>query len=160
MNDSSRQSQALNEAVLWSEYYRVGTMYAFQLFHKQQFEQAFAEFNEFLTDPAEIISLFGPLSANTWLTNSYNDLNTFAKQHIHFSVPNDFVGVTFKNALDELQHYLTDLRRVFQTVFRRAPDAWLEVIKKQSFFFFFFSIYLLCLGSISCSKLSYIKTCS
>jgi hypothetical protein len=105
-------------------------MYAFQLFHKQQFEQAFAEFNEYLTDPAEIISLFGPLSANIWLTNSYNDLNAFVKQHRHFSEPIDFVGVKFENALHELQRYLTDLRRVFQTVFRRSPDTWLEVTFK------------------------------
>jgi hypothetical protein len=102
-------------------------MYAFQLFHKQQFEQAFAEFYESLTDPAEIISLFAPLSANTWLTNSYNDLQTFVKQHRHFAEPNDFVGVKFENALNELQRYLTDLRRVFQPVFRRSPDTLLEV---------------------------------
>jgi len=131
MNDSSRQSQALNEAVLWSEYYRVGTMYAFQLFHKQQFEQAFAEFNEYLTDPAEIISLFGPLTASTWLTNSYNSLTAHVKQHRHFSEPTDFVGVKFENALHELQHYLTELRRVFQPIFRRSSDAWLEVNKKK-----------------------------
>ena len=129
MSESARQNQALNEAILWSEYYRVGTMYAFQLFHKQQFEQAFAEYNEYLTDPAEIISLFGPLTANTWLTNSYNDLTKYVKQHQHFSEPTDFVGIKFESALHELQHYLTDLRRVFQTVYRRSPDAWLEVNK-------------------------------
>jgi len=120
-------------------------MYAFQLFHKQQFEQAFAEFNEFLTDPAEIISLFAPLSANTWTTNSYNDLYAFVKQHRHFSEPNDFVGVKFENALHELQSYLTDLRRVFQTIFRRSPDAWLEVNKIIFLIFFLnysFIVYL------------------
>ena len=133
-------------------------MYAYQLFHKQQFEQAFAEFNEFLTDPAEIVSLFSPLSTSTWLTNSYNDLRTFVDQHRHFSEPNDFVGVRFENALHELQRYLTDLRRVFQTVFRRSPDSFLEVNLNQIILsMLFFSIYL---GSISCSKLSYIKTCS
>jgi len=108
-------------------------MYAFQLFHKQQFEQAFAEFNEYLTDPAEIISLFGPLSANTWLTNSYNYLNVFVKQHRHFSEPNDFVGVKFESALHELQRYLTDLRGVFQRIFRRSSDTWLEVNIFSSF---------------------------
>ena len=132
--ESSRQSsltdsnrQALNETALWTEYYRVGTMYAFQLFHKQQFEQAFAEFNEFLTDPAEIVSLFSPLSASTWLTNSYNDLQTYIKRHQHFAEPTDFVGVRFESALKELQRYLTDLRRIFQTILRRSPDVWLEV---------------------------------
>jgi hypothetical protein len=107
-------------------------MYAFQLFHKQQFEQAFAEFNEYLTDPAEIISLFAPLAANTWLTNSYNALTEFIKQHRHFSEPNDFVGVKFENALHQLQPYLTDLRSIFQKVFRHSPDAWLEVNKSRS----------------------------
>ncbi|CAF4063246.1 unnamed protein product, partial [Rotaria magnacalcarata] len=125
--DSVRSDEKLSETELWSEYYRVGTMYAFQLFHKQQFEQAFAEFNEFLTDPAEIISLFAPVSENDWLGQSYNDLKAFVHQHPHFSEPNDFVGVKFENALHELQRYLTDLRRVFQTVFRRSPDSYLEV---------------------------------
>jgi hypothetical protein len=120
-------------------------MYAFQLFHKQQFEQAFAEFNEFLTDPAEIISLFAPLSANTWTTNSYNDLYAFVKQHRHFSEPNDFVGVKFENALHELQSYLTDLRRVFQTIFRRSPDAWLEVNKIIFLIFFLNYSFIVCL---------------
>jgi hypothetical protein len=129
MNDSSRHNQTLSDTTLWSEYYRVGTMYAFQLFHKQQFEQAFAEFNEYLTDPAEIISLFAPLTANTWLSNSYNSLIAFVKQHRHFSEPSDFVGIKFENALHELQHYLTDLRRIFQTLCRRSPDSWLEVNK-------------------------------
>jgi hypothetical protein len=115
-------------------------MYAFQLFHKQQFEQAFAEFNEFLTDPAEIISLFGPLSANAWLTNSCNDLNAFIKQHRHFSEPSDFLGVKLENALDELQRYLTDSRRVFQTVYRRSSDAWLEVKNQKYLFFKYFHI--------------------
>ena len=102
-------------------------MYAFQLFHKQQFEQAFAEFNEFLTNPAEIISLFAPISENDWLGQTNNDLKAFVSQHQHFSEPNDFVGVKFENALRELQRYLTDLRRVFQTIFRRSPDSCLEV---------------------------------
>ncbi|CAF4650581.1 unnamed protein product [Rotaria sp. Silwood1] len=127
INEPTRNNQKLSDTELWTEYYRVGTMNAFQLFHKQQFEQAFAEFNDFLTDPGEIISLFAPLSANVWLTNSYNELNSFVKQHRHFAEPNDFVGVKFENALHELQRYLTDLRRVFQTVFRRSPDSWLEV---------------------------------
>ena len=102
-------------------------MYAFQLFHRQQFEQAFAEFNEFLTDPAEIISLCGPLSGNVWLTTPYNEFRAFVNQHRHFAEPADFVGVKFENALHELQRYLTDLRRVFQVIFRRAPNSWLEV---------------------------------
>lgn len=127
MSDSTRLSLTLNDSALWYEYYRVGTMYAFQLFHKQQFEQAFAEFNEFLTDPADIISLFQSLSANTWLTNSYNNLQAFVKQHRHFSEPTDFVGVKLENALQELQTYLTDLRGTFQTIRRRSPDAYLEV---------------------------------
>jgi hypothetical protein len=113
-------------------------MYAFQLFHKQQFEQSFAEFNEFLTDPAEIISLFPPLSASTWLTKSFNDLNLFIKQHRHFAEPNDFVGVKFENALHELQRFLTDLRRAFQTVLRRSPDSWLEVTTIDFILFIFF----------------------
>ncbi|CAF4405771.1 unnamed protein product, partial [Adineta steineri] len=121
-NATNESSQNLDETALWHEYYRVGTMYAFQLFHKRQFEQAFAEFNEYLTDPAEIISLFPLLSSNTWLKNTYNDLTTFVKQHRHFSEPADFVGIKFENALRELQHYLTDLRRVFQTILRRTPD--------------------------------------
>ncbi|CAF4992038.1 unnamed protein product, partial [Rotaria magnacalcarata] len=62
-----------------------------------------------------------------WLGQSYNDLKAFVHQHPHFSEPNDFVGVKFENALHELQRYLTDLRRVFQTVFRRSPDSYLEV---------------------------------
>ncbi|CAF1196424.1 unnamed protein product [Rotaria sordida] len=127
INEPFHNNQKLTDTELWTEYYRVGTMDAFQLFHKQQFEQAFAEFNDFLTDPTEIISLFAPLSANVWLTNSYNELNEFVKQHRHFAEPNDFVGVKFENALHELQRYLTDLRRVFQTIFRRSPDSWLEV---------------------------------
>jgi hypothetical protein len=134
-------------------------MYAFQLFHKQQFEQSFAEFNEFLTDPSEIISLFPPLSVNTWLTKSYNDLNTYVKQHRHFAEPNDFVGVKFENALHELQRYLTDLRRVFQTVYRRSPDSWLEVKQKNRFYYFFYFIRFH-IGTISCTKSSYIKTSS
>ncbi|CAF1055925.1 unnamed protein product [Adineta steineri] len=124
---TNESSQNLDETALWHEYYRVGTMYAFQLFHKRQFEQAFAEFNEYLTDPAEIISLFPLLSSNTWLKNTYNELTTFVKQHRHFSEPADFVGIKFENALRELQHYLTDLRRVFQTILRRTPDLYLEV---------------------------------
>jgi hypothetical protein len=130
--ESSRQSTdslRQNETVFWSEYYRVGTMYAFQLFHKQQFEQAFAEFSEFLTDPAEIISLFAPLTANTWLTFSYNSLTEYVKQHQQFSEPADFVGTKLESALHELQRYLTDLRRAFQQVHRRSPDTWLEVNK-------------------------------
>ena len=123
--ESSRQ--ALHETVLWTEYYRIGTMYAFQLFHRQQFEQAFTQFNEFLTDPAEIASLFSVLSANTWLTSSYNDLQTYIKRHQHFAEPTDFVGVKFESALQELQRYLTDLRRIFQTILQRSPDVWLEV---------------------------------
>ncbi|CAF3581543.1 unnamed protein product [Adineta steineri] len=126
-NPTNESSQNLDDTALWHEYYRVGTMYAFQLFHKQQFEQAFAEFNEYLTDPAEIIPLFPLLSSNTWLKNASNELTTFVKQHRHFSEPADFVGVKFENALRELQHYLTDLRRVFQTIFRRSPDSYLEV---------------------------------
>ena len=130
MNVSYLHNQKLNEIELWHEYYRVGTMYAFQLFHRKQFEQAFAEFNAYLTDPAEIISLFAPLTANVWLPNSYDDLNKFVKQHRHFSEPNNFVGVTFENALHELQRYLTELRRVFQNAFRLASDCCLEVYKK------------------------------
>ena len=156
MNDSLRQNQALNETVLWSEYYRVGTMYAFQLFHKQQFEQAFAEFNEFLTDPVEIISLFGPLSSKEWLSKSYEEFTTFIKQHQHFSEPSDFIGVKLESALRELQRYLTDLRRVFQTVFRRSPEAWLEVMKTPIIILsLLLSRYL---GSISRSKLFRLKT--
>lgn len=108
-------------------------MYAFQLFHKQQFNQAFAEFKEFLTDPAEIVSLFAPLSASTWLTNSYNAFSNFIKQHRHFSEPNDFVGKKFETAVLDLQQYLTDLRRVFQTVFRRSPETWLEVSRTKTY---------------------------
>ncbi|UJR36280.1 hypothetical protein I4U23_029010 [Adineta vaga] len=126
-NESRQNNQNLSEIDLWNEYYRVGTMYAFQLFHKQQFDRAFAEFKEFLTDPAEIISLFTTLSANIWLTNSYNEFNTFVKQHQHFSEPNDFIGQKLENAVRELQKYLTESRRIFQTIFRRSPDAWLEV---------------------------------
>lgn len=132
-NESYRPNQQLSEAELWIEYYRVGTMYAFQLFQKQQFEQAFAEFAEFLTDPAEIISLFEPLSVDVWLSNSFNELNTFIRQHRHFGQPNDFVGVRLENAVKELQRYLTDSRRVFQTVFRRSPEAWLEVSKPTKY---------------------------
>jgi hypothetical protein len=117
----------LSENTLWLEYYRVGTMYAFQLFHRQQFEQAFAEFNEFLSDPTEIISLFPSLSADVWLSKSYQEFRTFVNQHKHFSEPADFVGVKFEQGLRELQRYLTDVRRIFQTVFRRSPSAWLEV---------------------------------
>ncbi len=80
INDSSLHKQTVSETVLWNEHYRVGTMYAFHLFHKQQFERAFVELNEFLTDSAEMISLFEPLSANTWLTNSFRDLHAFIKQ--------------------------------------------------------------------------------
>ncbi len=60
-------------------------MYAFHSFHQQQFERAFVELNEFLTDSAEMISLFEPLSANTWLTNSFRDLHAFIKQLRHSS---------------------------------------------------------------------------
>lgn len=134
-------------------------MYAFQLFHKQHFDQAFAEFNEFLTDPAEIVSLFSPLSANTWLLEPANQLIAFIQQHRHFSEPNDFVGIKFENALHELQRYLTDLRRVFQTVFRRAPDTWLEVRKSETFLTVKVSS-LFHLGPIARSKSTYITTCT
>jgi hypothetical protein len=135
LNDSSRSNQTLNETALWNEYYRVGTMYAFQSFHKQNFEQAFAEFNEFLTDPAEIISLFKPLSANTWLTNSFNSFQAYVGKYKQFSEPDDFLGVKIENALRELQRYLTDSRRVFQTMYRRSPDVWLEVKINILFFY-------------------------
>lgn len=128
---SIRLSQLIDETALWYEYYRIGTMYAFQLFHKQQFEQAFAEFNEFLTDPTEIICLFPTLSPNVWLSNAHKELTEFLKTRRHFAEPNDFVGVKLESALRELQLYLTDLRGAFQKLYRRSADAWLEVIHRN-----------------------------
>ena len=116
---------------IWYDYYRVGTIDAFQLFHQEQFEQAFVEFHEFLTDPADIISLFPPIAANIWLTNSYCSLANFVQQYPHFSAPKDFTGVKLQKALRELQYHLTELRRVFQTIYHRSPDAWLEVISTK-----------------------------
>lgn len=126
------RSQIIDNTSLWIEYYRVGTMYAFQSFHKSQFEQAFAEFNEFLTDPTEIICLFSPLSPQIWLNSQHKELTEFLKNHRHFAEPNDFLGVRLENALRELQPYLTDLRGAFQKLYRRKPDEWLEVITNET----------------------------
>lgn len=124
----SRSEASVNRTETWYDYYRVGTMDAFQLFHQEQFEQAFAEFHEFLTDPADIISLFPPIAANTWLTRSYWSLTNFVQQYPHFSAPKDFTGVKLQKVLRGLQYYLAELRRVFQPIYHRTPDAWLEVI--------------------------------
>lgn len=146
-NNITRGTQMIDNVALWIEYYRVGTMYAFQLFHKQQFEQAFAEFNEFLTDPTDIICLFSQLSPQIWLSYPHKDLTEFLKNHRHFAEPNDFVGVKLEMALRELQPYLTDLRGAFQKLYRRAPDAWLEVITHKKS-----PQYLFLLGSIISSR--------
>ena len=106
-------------------------MYAFQLFHQEQFEQAFVDFHEFLTDPAEIISLFAPLSVNVWLTSLHSSFSHFVQQNRHFSPPNDFTGVKLQKALRELQPFLAELRRVFQIIYHRSPDMWLEVMIKS-----------------------------
>jgi len=127
LSDSSRSNGTPSESELWAEYYRVGTMDAFQLFHRHQYEQAFSEFNDFLCDPAEIVSLFTQLASKIWLPNVYNPFRTFVSQHRQFAEPNDFVGIKFENALRELQKYLTELRRIFQLFFRRTPEKFLEV---------------------------------
>ena len=161
MSSSSRLSQLIDDIALWNEYYRVGTMYAFQLFRKQQFEQAFAEFNEFLTDPTEIICLFPTLSPNVWLTNAHKELTEFLKTRRHFAEPNDFVGVKLENALIELQLYLTDLRGVFQKLYRRSAEAWLEVIHQtQSLIFPFYPSLSRFLGAIISSQWSDTQTCT
>ena len=140
-NSITRNSQIIDNAALWVEYYRVGTMYSFQIFHKQQFEQAFAEFNEFLTDPTDIICLFSQLSPQIWLSNPHKDLTGFLKTHPHFAEPNDFVGAKLETALRELQPYLTDLRGAFQKLYRRSPDAWLEVITHEKSLQYHFDFY-------------------
>ena len=131
LSESTQENGSPTESELWAEYYRVGTMDAFQLFHRHQYEQAFSEFNDFLTDPAEIVSLFSQLSSKIWLPKVYNEFRTFVSKNRQFAEPNDFVGVKFENALRELQKYLTELRRVFQLFYRRAPETFLEVNSSQ-----------------------------
>ena len=124
---SFSSEQSWDESRLWLEYYRIGSMYAFQLFHREQFQQAFAEFQNFLTDPVEIICLFEQLSANRWLSDSYKNFTAFIEQHPHFSQPMNFVGEKFHEAVRELQFYLTETRAACQKISRRSPHPWLEV---------------------------------
>jgi len=107
-------------------------MLAFQLFHKQKFEDACIYFNNFITDPAEIVALFKPFAIEDWLPKSYQEFQTFVKQHRHFAEPAEFLGITFEKALRQLQTYLTEVRRIFQMIFRRSPDAFLEVITNET----------------------------
>ena len=143
---------------MWIEYYRIGTLYAFQLFHEEKFEQAFKEFEKFLTDPAEVLCLFQSLSPTRWLITSHKAFTAFAQQHSHFSEPKDFAGVKLKLALHELQHYSTQLRSVFQNISRRSPSQWLEVRNRANKMSFFILCFIT-LGSILCSRSSDPETC-
>ncbi|CAF1187062.1 unnamed protein product, partial [Didymodactylos carnosus] len=138
MENSPRQSRADSQKVsldqfLWEEYYKVGVMYGFQLFHRQQFEQSFERFIEYLADPCEIIILFPNMSAERWLCQ-YHLFNQFVQQHRHFSPPTDLLGVKLENALKELQNYLTHVRSLYLKILRyfnqqkqQQQQYWIEV---------------------------------
>ena len=120
--DSTDDSESL-----WLEYYRVGIMYAFQSFHRSQYDRAFGAFDEFLCDPAEIISLFSCLSPASWLSKPHEEFRVYTKNHKQFNEPNDFIGVRLESALQELKKYLTEVRQTFQKILRVSPEILLEV---------------------------------
>ena len=107
-------------------------MYAFQFFHREQFQRAFMEFQKFLTDPAEILCLFDLLATNRWLTDLHKNFIAFVTQHPQFSHPVDFAGGKLRKALPELQIYLTELRVVFLRIYHSSSQAWLEVISEAN----------------------------
>ncbi|CAF0741235.1 unnamed protein product [Didymodactylos carnosus] len=119
---------ASSEQFLWEEYYKVGIMYGFQLFHRQQFEQSFEQFTDYLADPCEVISLFPSMIGERWIYQNQS-FRQFIQQHKHFSPPVDLLGVQLDHALKQLQDYLTHVRSVYQKISRYSNEQqhWIEV---------------------------------
>lgn len=126
--DSSKdEDKSEEQSFFWLQFYRVGTMYGFNLFRLSKIERAFAMFEDSISDPAEIVCLFSTLSTHSWLPKFHRNFRNFLSRHAHFSEPSDFVGSRLESGLNYLQRYLTGARRIFQNVYNNAKDTTLEV---------------------------------